>query len=77
MAAKKKIMHMTHGHHKFWVTVLIIGSMMLGLYFGAFSYGFEYVGHNVEIVTVTLAFVATMLLLINTSLLLKVLDELR
>ena len=61
-----------HAQHKLWITVVIIITVMLGLYFGANSYGYDYISHNVEIVNVTLTFVNTVLLLIAVAILVRI-----
>ena len=66
---------LTHKHHKGIITLLIFIVFVLGLAYGIKTYEVEYKEHTVEIVSIGLMFVNTLILIIIASILVKLEED--
>lgn len=69
---RNTISALEHRYYKVWVTILVFIMAALGIGVGIKSYGPEYIRHNVEIVSLTLSFINTALILVMVGLLLRI-----
>lgn len=64
-----------HGHHKLLIMLFVFAMAVLGIWIGIKNYGVDYLQYNVEIVTLTLMFINTGLLLTIVAILLHMEEE--